>query len=154
MKTHIIFDNTDISEYDDFDFLDERTNLDIQLNENIVAIADVGRWNGRFSGYQLIDSGNIKDCLDFRSCDFGKWWVDERGNFRSELHHHDGTHRVLYRAFKEGVSEEQIENFCDKIYNSKLTQADVSRYTRRLGDDIAEVYGFEIPKPKTADIER
>ena len=42
---------------------DERTNLDIQMPGAILMIADIGRWNGRFPGYQEIRSGNIKDCL-------------------------------------------------------------------------------------------
>ena len=45
----------------------ERVNLDIHLNENILIIADIGRWNGRFSGYKEISSGNIKDCLYTRN---------------------------------------------------------------------------------------
>lgn len=42
---------------------DERVNLDIQLSQPIIVIGDLGRWNGRVSGYKMIDSGNIKDCL-------------------------------------------------------------------------------------------
>ena len=42
---------------------DERTNLNIQLSQPIIVIGDLGRWNGRVSGYKMIDSGNIKgDC--------------------------------------------------------------------------------------------
>ena len=33
---------------------DERTNLNIQLNQPILVVADLGRWNGRFSGYREI----------------------------------------------------------------------------------------------------
>lgn len=42
---------------------DERVNLDIQLSQPIIVVGDLGRWNGRVSGYKMIDSGNIKDCL-------------------------------------------------------------------------------------------
>lgn len=42
---------------------DERANLNIQLSQPIIVIGDLGRWNGRVSGYKMIDSGNIKDCL-------------------------------------------------------------------------------------------
>ena len=42
---------------------DERVNLNIQLSQPIIVIGDLGRWNGRVSGYKMIDSGNIKDCL-------------------------------------------------------------------------------------------
>ena len=42
---------------------DERMNLDVQLSQPIIVIADLGLWYGRKSGYRVIDSGNIKDCL-------------------------------------------------------------------------------------------
>ena len=42
---------------------DERVNLNIQEAQPIIVIADLGRWNGRFQGYKMIESGNIKDCL-------------------------------------------------------------------------------------------
>ena len=42
---------------------DERMNLNIQLSEPILLIADLGLWNGRHSGYTVIESGNISDCL-------------------------------------------------------------------------------------------
>ena len=42
---------------------DDRINLDIKLDNPIIVIADIGRWNGRFSGCREIASGNIADCL-------------------------------------------------------------------------------------------
>ena len=48
---------------------DERMNLDIQLDKPILVIVDLGLWNGRYSGYKEIKSGNIKDCL-FSECDY------------------------------------------------------------------------------------
>jgi len=46
------------------------------------------------------------------------------------------------------VTEEQIDRLKGKIYNGTATRADITRLTRRLGDEIARVYGWEIPKPK------
>lgn len=126
---------------------DERVNLNIQLNESIIIIADIGRWNGRFSGYKVIDSGNIKDCL-YSDSDYANWYVDKYGDLRSEQSHHDGTNYLLYRVFKDNVSDIQKENFLNKIYNGTVTRQDISRVTKRIGDDIAKVYGFEINKCK------
>ena len=42
---------------------DERVNLNIQLSQPILVIADLGLWNGRRMGYKEIPSGNIRDCL-------------------------------------------------------------------------------------------
>ena len=39
---------------------DERVNLNIQLDQPILVIADLGLWNGRRTGYQEISSGNIR----------------------------------------------------------------------------------------------
>ena len=57
---------------------DERMNLDIQLDKPILVIVDLGLWNGRYSGYKEIKSGNIKDCL-FSECDYVTWYVDRLG---------------------------------------------------------------------------
>ena len=132
---------------------DERINLNIQEAQPIIVIADLGRWNGRFQGYKMIDSGNIKDCL-YSDTDYTEWYVDKLGDLRADAAHHDGTNHYLYRAFKDGTTPEQIENLQEKIYSGKATRADITRVTKRLGDDIAKVYGFAIPKPRTHDRER
>ena len=126
---------------------DERLNLDIQLSQPIIVIGDLGRWNGRVSGYKMIDSGNIKDCL-YSDTDYTEWYVDKYGDLRADAVHHDGTNHYLYRVFKDGVSDTQIENLQDKIYAGKATRADITRVTKRLGDDIAGVYGFSSPKQR------
>lgn len=126
---------------------DERLNLDIQLSQPIIIIGDLGRWNGRVPGYKMIDSGNIKDCL-YSDTDYTEWYVDKYGDFRADAVHHDGTNHYLYRVFKDGVTEKQIENLQDKIYTGKATRADITRVTKRLGDDIAGVYGFSIPRQR------
>lgn len=126
---------------------DERANLDVRFSQPIIVIGDLGRWNGRVSGYKMIDSGNIKDCL-YSDTDYTEWYVDKYGDLRADAVHHDGTNHYLYRVFKDGVTETQIENLQNKIYFGKATRADITRVTKRLGDDIAKVYGFAIPRQK------
>ena len=109
---------------------DERVNLNIQLSQPIIVIGDLGRWNGRVSGYKMIDSGNIKDCL-YSDTDYTEWYVDKYGDLRADAVHHDGTNHYLYRVFKDGVTNTQIENLQDKIYNGKATRADITRVTKR-----------------------
>ena len=61
------------------DYLDdERVNLDIQLSQPIIAIADLGLWFGRRCGYKEIQSGNIRDCL-YSHYDYTTWYVDKLG---------------------------------------------------------------------------
>ena len=133
-----------------YDYLsDERVNLNVQLSQPIIVIGDIGRWNGRVMGYKMIDSGNIKDCL-YSDTDMTEWYVDKYGDLRADAVHHDGTNHYLYRVFKDTVSPEQMERLQEKIYFGKATRADITKVTKRLGDEIAAVYGFHIPKQRTA----
>ena len=53
---------------------DERMNLNVQLSQPILVVADIGRWDGRYDGYAEIKTGNIKTlCFfllsgDYRRC--------------------------------------------------------------------------------------
>lgn len=98
------------------DYLDdERSNLDIQLSRPILVVGDLGLWNGRRMGYKEIPSGNIRDCLySERDIDYSTWYVDKNGDFRCDAIHHDGTNHYLYRAYKDSVSDTQIENLKEK----------------------------------------
>lgn len=132
---------------------DERANLDIQLNSPILVIADLGLWYGRRSGYGEIKSGNIKDCL-YSEQDYSTWYVDSLGDLRCDAVHHDGTNHYLYRVYKDGVRESQIDLLKEKLYRGSATRADITRVTRRLGDDIAKVYGFSIKGQKNKALSR
>lgn len=137
------------------DYLDdERINLNIDVGEPILVVADLGLWNGRRMGYKEIDSGNIRDCL-YSDTDYTEWYVDKYGDLRCDAAHHDGTNHYLYRAYKESTTETQRENLKWKIYSGTVTRADITRVTRRLGDEIAAVYGFRISKQRVSkDIAR
>ncbi|MBR4744481.1 MAG: hypothetical protein IK082_09870 [Oscillospiraceae bacterium] len=131
---------------------DERINLNIQMSQPILVIADLGRWNGRFSGYKEIESGNIRDCL-YSDTDMTEWFVDHLGDLRADAIHHDGTNHYLYRVYKDEATASQREALKQKIYDDKATRSDITKVTRRLGDDIARVYGFQIPR-KSRSVER
>lgn len=132
---------------------DERANLDIQVGGDILAVADLGRWDGRVIGYKLIESGNIKDCL-YTNCEFCEWYVDRDGEFRCDESHHDGTNHIYYRKFREGVTEEQKEDLLADIYDHKAKQEDIDRLTDKLGEAIGKVYGWNFPTPKDKDRDR
>lgn len=107
----------------------------------LIAIADLGRWNGRFGGYKEIK--NLEDVL-YSSCDYERVYVDSNGDLRKEESHHDGSNSILYRYWKEGLTEEQKENFMSKIYNGSCTQKDITRYTCKAGLGIANAYGWTV----------
>ena len=81
--------------------------------------------------------------------------ADDNTSYRRQIFHHDGTNHYLYRVYKDGVRDSQIELLKEKLYRGTATRADITRVTRRLGDDIAKVYGFPISRQRqTAAIER
>jgi hypothetical protein len=126
---------------------DERANLDIQCNTDIIVFGNIGRWNGRAHGYKIIESGNIKDCL-YSECDINEWYVDRDGDLCSTQIHHDGRNYLYYRKFKDDLSSDDREAFLDKFYEGKATQDDIDRVTDKLGGIIAQVYGWDFPTEK------
>ena len=125
-------------------FFEERMNFDIQYNSPIIAIGDIGRWNGRVVGYKLIESGNLVDCFE-QTCDYTEWYVDRNGEFRCNEYHHDGSNHIYYRKFKDGISKEERDNLINDIYYQKATQEDIDRLTEKLGKTIGEVYDWDFP---------
>ena len=123
---------------------DERANLNIDVGDEIIIIADLGLWYGRRNAYKLLRKTNIRDCLGNTVGDYVKWYVDDLGDLRCKDTHHDGTNFYTYRAWKTDISETQKENFIDKLYNGNATRKDITRYTRRLGEYVADVYGWKI----------
>ena len=137
-----------------YDYLsDERVNLNVQLSQPIIVIGDIGRWNGRVMGYKDIPSGNIRDCL-YSEMNDSTWYVDRLGDLRCDAVHHDGTNHYLYRAYKENASEAQIDRLKEKLYSGTATRSDVTRVTKRLGDEIGRVYGWRFPSSREAMRER
>ena len=132
---------------------DERINLNINVpgTDTILVIADLGFWDGRCSAYREIHADKISDCLYImdRDTDYATWYLDNRGDFCCDQIHHDGTNHLCYRAYKPNMTEAQKENLKAKLYIGTATRADITRVTQRLGDEIAKVYGWDIPKSKT-----
>lgn len=130
-----------MSEYLDNEYAQVCEDLDYQFDMPILVVADLGLWNGRHKGSALIRSGRLSDCFH-TNCDCATWYVDGRKNLRCDASHHDGNNHYLYRVFKPDVSDTQIENLQYKIADDTVTGADISRLTSRVGDAIAEIYGF------------
>lgn len=116
---------------------------DLWTDDEIIAIGDLGLWNGRVSGYKELNTKQISDCLtEWSGCDYITFYVDQYKNLRSSGYHHDGRNSALFRAWKPGLSYVQKDNFLDKIYRGKVTSRDITRYTTRIGDQISAVYGW------------
>ena len=122
-------------------FEDEQYELKKVSEGPVIAIADLGLWNGRRCGYrELKGLGDIM----YTSCDYERIYVDSNGDLRKEECHHDGSNSILYRYWKDGLTDVQKDNFLDKLYNGKATQKDITRYTRKAGVGIADAFGWTV----------
>lgn len=130
---------------------DERMNLNVNVGAPILAIAELGLWNGHPTAYLEIESGNIADCLRsyVRGMSYSTMYVTGDGEFRQDESHHDGTNHYVFRAYRKGVSETQIDRLKEKLYEGTATQRDIDRCTRKLGPDIARVYGWQLPRTRS-----
>ena len=107
---------------------DERANLNKRVDGRILVIGDLGLWNGRRNGYQIIDSRNIGDIL-YTDCDYAEWYGDGY-NIKCTAHHHDGTNYYEYRVIRE---DRNIENLLDAIYQGEeITRKKLNYYTITL----------------------
>lgn len=123
----------------------ERANLNIQLARDIIAIVDIGRWNGRFNGYKYIRSGNIRDCLHMsKDCEYAKWYVDEDGDLHCRESHHDASNYLRYRVIRDDATDEQIEELEDAILDDSVTEELICAVTLPIGEHIAKVYGWDL----------
>ena len=129
--------------YDELLFI--RTDLDINVRQPIIVIANLGLWDGNHCAYKEIQSCNIKDCF-YSDDDMIEWFVDKNGDLKADASHHDGDNHYLYRVWKDGTTERQKQNLKNKILMDKVTRRDITRVTKRLGDYIADVYGIYVPK--------
>lgn len=156
MSWKVIWSNYELPEYEDCAgfleiarendefFEDEKANLShAVLSGQLVLLARLGLWNGTVDAYRVEDKATtVADCLKFeRDCEYAEWYV-EGNDLCSRQSHHDGTHHIIYRVWKPGITEKQKENFLEKVYNQKATRRDVTRYTQGLGRAVSEIYGW------------
>lgn len=120
----------------------EHANLNIELDTDVIAFASVGTWRGPRSGYKEL-SNNLNSIFNvFQSCDYIKVYGDGF-NIRGRGIHHDGTNTVLFRRWKDNVSEAAKERVLQAVYNQR-SEADalVKKYTLSLYRDVKKVYGW------------
>lgn len=119
---------------------DEVVNLDIPLGAEVIAIADLGLWNGRVHGAYRVLGRNVNEIFNVNE-EYNRYKCD-RYNVRAECTHHDGTNYILFRKFRDGLSEWQKDEFLDKLYNHEATERTIRRYTESLTPYVSEVYGW------------
>ena len=116
-------------------------NLNVELDTRILAIADIGRWNGRVMGYREL-TRNLSSILLSMNVDYLKVYFTDR-EVKAKGIHNDGTHYVTFRAWKDSTTDAQKERATKAIYNQKENaMALVKRYTRSLAKDVKKIYGW------------
>ena len=125
---------------------DERQNLNIQYGQPILVIADIGRWDGRAYAALEIKSGNISDCLRAigRDEEYLTWYVDTIGDLKCKAVHHDNVNYYTYRVYRPELTVPQRELLRLKIFQQMVDRKELTRKTLRLGDEIANVYGWKV----------
>lgn len=121
----------------------EKENLDnvnLKYNTPLIAVANLGRWNGRCVAYKEINE--ISDFIDWGGrYDFVEVYAD-RYNVNAILADHDGTTYATLRQLKPNRS---YDNFTDKLLNCK-NEAEakklITSYTVSVVKAVNTIYGW------------
>ena len=117
---------------------DEYSNLSKECGQ-IIAIADLGLWDGRHSAYQLSKKGNLNAIFDMIHGDDYEIFV-EGNDVKAIVYHHDGVNYITFREVREGRN---IQRICDMLYNQEeVSNRLISAYTKPLGKLVASIYGW------------
>lgn len=122
---------------------DEITNLESANGGKILAIADLGLWDGRHTGYKILDklTDVLSDLPNYYA--YIRFYVDENGEFCGRVAHHDGTNYITYRERRPDCDENAWDELLDKIYNSDDSYVDLLDVcTIPLGKKIQAIYGW------------
>ena len=115
---------------------DEMENLNLELGNNIVIVADINLWNGKRKGYKIIGT-NLNSIFDTRCGDYQEWYVED-GEVKCNDIHHDGTNYYVYRKLKNNTDRFEFEEY---TYDHPIDEA-VRKYTEPLGKYVEKIYGF------------
>lgn len=136
-------DNNDVWEYIyndiEYSYDEGLRDLNVDTEGEIIAIASMGLWNGRCSGYTILDKNNLKEILYCGNKDFNHLYYDGFNVYKKAIHH-DDTNHIMFREVRPDVD---IEKLCDKIYNNEpISKATLNKYTRSLRRYVKQIYGW------------
>lgn len=116
---------------------DERMNLNKELGNDIICIADVGRWDGRCRGLKVVGT-NLNDIMQSFGCD--NMGIEYDGvNVVGWGSHHDGSNSYVFREVKPNAPE----SFKEKLeFNEYVSDDELMRNTRSLRPYVKEIYGW------------
>ena len=119
---------------------DERMNLDIETEGDILVIADIGRWDGRCSGAKFLD-GNVKEIFNInsRGFDTAEFYGDGY-NIRATEWHHDGVNFFEFRVVRSGIDPSKLYQALRN--GEKVSRNKINYYTKSLYPYVAKIYGW------------
>ncbi len=118
---------------------DERLNLNQELDNFVICIADLGLWNGRRSAYKLLGK-NLNSIL-YTTGDSYEVYVED-GEVMAKDIHHDGTNYYNWRVLKSGLSNAKINDLLDSIVEGDAEEK-IRKYTKSLAPYVKRIYGFK-----------
>lgn len=125
-------------------FHDEKDNLNIPVDGEILVIKTLNLWNGQKVCCSVIRRNTIGDLLE-RFMDGNTFYVDaETGDFICEAYHHDGTNCYCFREISADAPNDHIDDLIYKIEDGEKYDRDLHAFTNPFGGRIAKVYGWEV----------
>lgn len=118
---------------------DERLNLNQELDNFVICIADLGLWNGRRSAYKLLGK-NLNSIL-YSTGDFYEVYVED-GEVKARDGHHDGTNYYTWRVLKKGLSRSKINELLESIVDGDAEDK-IRKCTKSLAPYVKRIYGFK-----------
>ena len=107
-------------DFDWYNFKAELKAIDKSLpHYNYLVIGSIGRWNGTFDGWKLVDS--LEDALYsvLTGCDYVKVWYDKEGLHIRGIHH-DGSNTVTVWGVRPDVDIDSLEEWLMECKHNKL----------------------------------
>lgn len=115
---------------------DEIENLNLELGNNIVIVADINLWSGKRKGYKIIGT-NLNSIFGTRCGDSQEWYIED-SEVKCKDMHHDGTNYYIYRKLKNNTDRFEFEEY---TYDHPIDEA-VRKYTEPLGKYVEKIYGL------------
>lgn len=134
----VLYDNFS-GKFQDMDLYVLRNDLSsIDLKDyKILAVADVGLWYGRRTGYRIYE--NLQDVF-YSECDSVKWYI-QNSSLKYVGYHHDGTNYATYYLIPKEHGR-GVESILDDLYNNvPVNKSRIYRHCKPLGKIILKHLG-------------
>lgn len=117
-----------------------RKDFNIKTDNQLIIIADLGRWNGRIVAYKILGTRNINTIFPTGTSSDIEIYFDGY-NIKAIDRHHDG---VNYYEYREIRNEENIGNLIQRIQTGQpLNRNLINRYTKSIAPEVCKVFNLK-----------